>query len=178
MQPALAIDDYEKLTVDPKTDRPKDVVALFTEYCEKGELEGRPETGRLAFLEFTAKLIDEEIEETKAAIAKYRSVRDDVLKKDVDPLVEKTTVDDVLDGAADVAFLAINLIYKTFRHRGLSTTDSETFTRRVLTRVGVANLRKRFADGTFHFQGNADPIPGKMIKPEGWSPPTFLDLIP
>ena len=80
-------------------------------------------------------------------------------------------MEETIDGAGDVAFLAINLIYKTFRHYGLDSEDAEVYTYETLCRITEANMNKAQPDGKFRKVGR------KVIKPEGWQPPRYDDMV-
>lgn len=79
--------------------------------------------------------------------------------------------EEILDGFGDVAFVAVNGIYKSLRHLGYQHEAATTHTIDVLTRIANANLGKRQADGT------VKKVNGKVVKPEGWSPPQYNDLL-
>lgn len=78
---------------------------------------------------------------------------------------------EAIDGAGDVLFLAVNMLYKTFRHYGLDSEDSEIYTYETLRRITNANMNKAQPDGTFRKVGR------KVIKPDGWIPPHYEDMV-
>jgi hypothetical protein len=112
------------------------------------------EEGTLAselLMQKTIEFLHEELHETEKAL----------LDKDNDKIV---------DGFADVAFVALNGIYKQFRICGLNHIQAHTHTVEVMNRVCDANNRKRQADGTVLFVNN------KVQKPEGWVGPDHSNL--
>lgn len=111
--------------------------------------------------------LDEEVQETKAAI-------------------EQNDFEEIIDGFGDIAFVAINGIYKAFRNKGQNPELAHKNTVLVLTRISTANMNKSSdefpdgykslemtptGDGRYFFKKN-----GKVIKPDGWKVPTYGDL--
>lgn len=78
---------------------------------------------------------------------------------------------EIIDGFGDVAFIALNGIYKTFRCLGRDHEESTKLVWEVMSRICDANLRKRQPDGTILVKS------GKVEKPKGWSPPKYEDLV-
>lgn len=78
-------------------------------------------------------------------------------------------IEEILDGFADQAFVAINGIYKTFRALGQNHEDATNRTVLVMQTVCNANNAKRNADQSISREKN-----GKVLKPEGWNPPSHL----
>lgn len=76
-----------------------------------------------------------------------------------------------VDGFGDVAFLAINGIYKTFRNAGQDHETATESTEQVMDNIANANLAKRHDDGDFHKDEK-----GKVVKPEGWKAPDHSEL--
>lgn len=124
------------------------LINAFTEFAHDFE-DGIGESyGIVKALDFC----HEEIEETKEAF-------------------EARDFEEILDGFGDVAFVAINGIYKTLRHLGYNHEDANQNTIEVLTRISQANLAKRQADGS------VKKVNGKVVKPEGWAAPTYGDVV-
>jgi hypothetical protein len=103
-------------------------------------------------LERTIDFIHEEIDETEQAIA-----GDDRAE--------------IIDGFGDIAFLALNGIYKEFRTSGDDHIAAMTKTFEVMLRICEANLAKKHPDGSIIYAN------GKVQKPEGWEPPQYEDLL-
>jgi NTP pyrophosphatase (non-canonical NTP hydrolase) len=78
---------------------------------------------------------------------------------------------EIIDGFGDVAFIALNGIYKTFRFEGRGHEEARDAVIEVMTRICNANLGKKQADGTIKYNN------GKVIKPEGWTPPVYDDMV-
>ena len=97
--------------------------------------------------------MQEEVRETDSAIM----IKDDA---------------EILDGAGDVAFVALNIIYKwgIIHHR--THEEAQNLIYEVMNRICDANLNKRQPDGkiVFNFQG-------KVEKPIGWKSPEYDDII-
>jgi predicted HAD superfamily Cof-like phosphohydrolase len=105
-----------------------------------------------ALLNKTIDFLNEEVSETKTAIA-------------------ENDLAEIIDGFGDVAFVALNGIYKTFRFQGESHEQARAKTEEVMKRICNANLGKKQADGTIKY------VNGKVQKPEGWTAPAYEDMI-
>jgi hypothetical protein len=105
-----------------------------------------------ALLNKTIDFLNEEVSETKAAIA-------------------ENDLPEIIDGFGDVAFVALNGIYKTFRFQGESHESARAKTEEVMRRICTANLGKKQADGTIKY------VNGKVQKPEGWTAPEYGDMV-
>lgn len=133
---------------------PHTIITKSTEFSRDFEVDPKLADG-VTEAELLSKTIDflhEELNETKEA----------VLQNDQE---------EIIDGFGDVAFIALNGIYKAFRFQG---DDHETARAKVLTvmhRICDANLGKKQSDGTIQYNN------GKVIKPEGWQPPQYKDLV-
>ncbi len=123
----------------------------ITRFCEI--LEQPAKDCGIRILPFTLTMLNEEYQETYDAIA-------------------LNDVAEVLDGFGDIAFLAINGIYKQFRLLGQDPKTATLSTKDVMNRITAANLNKLQVDGTV--LRNAV---GKIQKPEGWKEPQYEDLI-
>lgn len=126
------------------------IVNKSTEFSRDFEM--RQTQTRADLLKKTVEFIYEEIKETEDAIATNNR-------------------EEIIDGFGDIAFIAINGIYKEFRSSG---DDHETAVRKsvtVLNRICDANLGKKHSDGTIKYKN------GKVQKPEGWLPPQYKDLL-
>lgn len=108
---------------------------------------------RSSMLEKTLDFIDEEIGETAEAI-------------------DDNDRAEIIDGFGDIAFIALNGIYKEFRTAGDDHTTAKTKTYEVMLRICDANLAKKHPDGSIIYT-----YKGKVKKPEGWQPPTYDDLL-
>lgn len=136
-----------------------DVMAKNLEFCERAELgfgaldEKYPDVWDYLFW-VVDNLIREEFEETLQAI------------KDRD-------IGKVIDGACDLQVLSANLPYKVFRKLlGQDSSLSRDNSREVFDRTVNSNLRKLSNKFAAEFRPD-----GKVLKPVGWVPPSFDDLI-
>lgn len=126
------------------------IIKKATEFSRDFEI--TPDINREDLLERTTRFIDEEIRETKDAI-------------------NNNDREEIIDGFGDVAFIAINGIYKEFISMG---DDHETACEKVetvLNRICDANLGKKQPDGTIKY------VNGKVQKPANWSPPAYKDIL-
>lgn len=126
------------------------IVYKSTEFSSDFEI--KPDLDRQTLLSKTLEFIHEEIKETEDAI----SVNDRA---------------EIIDGFGDVAFIAINGIYKEFRSNGDDHETAREKVEAVLHRICDANLGKKQPDGTIKY------VNGKVQKPANWSPPTYEDLL-
>lgn len=132
-----------------------DVIRKAAEFSDVLEAHYFEPTGKYRRADVLSKAIDflhEEIDETQAAI--YDS-----------------DTAEIIDGFGDVAFVALNGIYKDFRMRGRSHTEATDATVEVMRRICEANLAKLQPDGTVL------RINGKVQKPEGWKAPSYEDMV-
>ena len=141
-----------------------DTIALVTKFSNTLEIGLNDVT--LGTLVKPMDLLDEEYGETKDAIIGY-ATKLTVGGRSGDELKE-----DIIDGYGDIAFIALNGIYKTFRWIGDSHTEATLKTSEVMIRIATANLSKLQPDGSVHYDDN-----GKVQKPEGWRPPQYKDLL-
>lgn len=131
----------------------ENIVEKASEFSRDFEVQRYEEDGNLhIILNKTIDFLHEEINETKDAIA-----NDDA--------------PEIIDGFGDVAFIALNGIYKKFRVSGDSHQQAKDKVIEVMTRICNANLGKKHPDGTIKY------LNGKVQKPEGWKPPAYEDLI-
>ena len=128
-----------------------DMIEKATEFSRDFEVDPKQDQFN-QLLGKTIEFLQEEVGETKDAIAE-----DDV--------------PEIIDGFGDVAFIALNGIYKTFRIRGESHEQARARVLDVMHRICDANLGKKQADGTIHY------VNGKVQKPEGWHPPQYDDMV-
>ena len=129
-----------KLYKDPSDIRYLTIIDLFCQFSEKLELVAN-ESG-----------------------LKFLTRRLDFLREEVGELEEATLADnkiEMVDGAADVAFVAITQIYHVFRYHGLNHNQAVVKTVTALTEVGKTNLMKNIPEK----EGD------KITKPEDWQPP-------
>lgn len=127
-----------------------EIIAQSTLFSRDFEL--TQEQDRETLLTKTTAFLDEELTETKDAIAQGDRA-------------------EIVDGFGDIAFIALNGIYKEFRSVGDSHEQAVEKTEKVMTRICEANNGKRQADGTVKY------IEGKVQKPEGWTKPQYEDLL-
>lgn len=129
------------------------IIAKAVEFSRDFEVEPKLAEGvePEALLKKTIDFLREEVRETEEAIA----ARD---------------LPEIVDGFGDVAFIALNGIYKTCRFEGWSHEQAEQAVAEVLSRICTANLGKKQADGTILYRD------GKVVKPEGWRPPAYDDM--
>ena len=109
------------------------------------------------------------------------SVRDHVLGKTIEFIKEEIdeTIDaivagdreEIIDGFGDVAFIALNGIYKEFRTAGDDHETAKIKTVSVMHRICDANLSKKHPDGSIIYKN------GKVQKPDGWRAPSYGDLL-
>jgi predicted HAD superfamily Cof-like phosphohydrolase len=126
------------------------IIMKATDFSRDFEIkENQP---RLELLEKAMEFIHEEIKETEDA-------------------VKVNDREEIIDGFGDVAFLAINGIYKEFRSSGNDHCTAVQKVEVVLNRICDANLGKKQADGSIKY------INGKVQKPQTWSPPQYEDLL-
>lgn len=111
-------------------------------------------------------------------------VRNHILSKTIDFLYEELAETElainqdlvgnrpeIIDGFGDIAFVALNGIYKEFRTAGDNHEIATIKTASVMLRICQANLAKKHQDGSIIYAN------GKVQKPEGWQPPNYDDLI-
>jgi predicted HAD superfamily Cof-like phosphohydrolase len=120
-----------------------------TEFCRILELKNSGEEVTKDTLLYACKLLDEEVNETNTA-------------------VQENDLEEILDGFADVAFVAINGIYKSLRFIGYHDVEATQLTDEVFKRVCDANLAKLNPDGSVTYNEF-----GKVQKPAGWKAPTY-----
>ena len=80
---------------------------------------------------------------------------------------------EILDGAGDVAFIALNVIYKLGRLRGLSHGNAKALIGKVMNEISDSNLTKMTEDGKVL----RDEDTGKVLKPEGYRKPDLEGLV-
>lgn len=131
-----------------------DVIDKSTEFSRDFEVDPKLEEGvdGKALLNKAIDFLQEELSETKQAVS-----------LDDQP--------EIVDGFGDVAFVALNGIYKHFRVAGDDHDIAKQKTEEVMRRICEANLGKKQADGSILY------VNGKVQKPEGWMPPEYDDLV-
>ncbi len=132
----------------------QDFIQKATEFSRDFETNPKLAQGVEAktLLEKTMTFLEEEVQETTDAISTH-------------------DLPEIIDGFGDVAFIALNGIYKTFRFEGRSHEEATLAVSEVMHRICNANLGKKQADGTINY------LNGKVIKPEGWTAPTYDDMV-
>jgi NTP pyrophosphatase (non-canonical NTP hydrolase) len=126
------------------------IIKKSTEFSR--DFEVKPELKREQLLNKTIEFLAEEIQETRDAI-------------------RENDREEIIDGFGDVAFIAINGIYKEFRSAGDAHEIAVKKVEDVLNRICDANLGKKQKDGSIKY------VNGKVQKPEGWKPPQYKDLL-
>lgn len=126
------------------------IISKSTEFSRDFEL--KQSQDRKTLLKKTIEFIHEEVRETEDAI-------------------EANDREEIIDGFGDIAFIAINGIYKEFRSAGDTHEVAAKKTEDVINRICDANLGKKHSDGSIKY------LNGKVQKPEGWSPPAYKDLL-
>ena len=126
------------------------IVGKATEFSRDFELEQAQE--RKVLLNKAIEFLREEVRETEEAI-------------------EAEDREEIIDGFGDVAFIALNGIYKEFRSSGNSHETASEKVTEVMNRICNANLGKKHPDGTIKYNN------GKVQKPEGWRPPEYKDML-
>lgn len=138
-----------------------DIIEKCTRFSKQFELQD--EEVSIKTLNKAVDFLFEEARETVVAVALYGNSEG----KDKSEWLEE-----VVDGFGDVAFVALNGIYKTFISLGFNHLDATEKTRVVMNRICNANLAKLTTDGTVLRDAK-----GKVKKPDGWQPPTYDDLL-
>ncbi len=130
------------------------IIENSTEFSKDFEVDPKiaENVAPVTLLNKTIDFLNEEVSETKEAIA-------------------NNDLAEIIDGFGDVAFVALNGIYKTFRFQGESHEQARTKTAEVMKRICEANLGKKQADGTIKY------VNGKVQKPEGWMAPAYDDML-
>ena len=132
-----------------------DFIRKATEFSRDLELDKNK--ADIPFLKKTMEFLEEEVKETHEAIGVFEQ--------------SGQQLEEMLDGFGDVAFIALNGIYKTFRMLGRDHETATKLVTEVMTRICDANLGKKQPDGSVKYNN------GKVVKPEGWSPPAYKDLV-
>lgn len=99
----------------------------------------------------------------------------DFLKEEVEETLQALEQQDdaeILDGAGDVAFIALNIIYKWGRMKDYNHEESTLLIKEVMNRICDANLSKKQPDGSVKFNDD-----GKVVKPDTFKAPTYEDII-
>ncbi len=136
-----------------ETIRTKNWISKATKFAKDFEIQGKKYTWEQ--LDDTVYMyLEEEIIELKEALR----ARD---------LVE------IIDGAGDVAFIALNVIYKLGRLKGLSHTSANSLVDLVMNQISDSNLTKMTEDGKVL----RDESTGKVLKPEGYRKPDLEGLV-
>jgi NTP pyrophosphatase (non-canonical NTP hydrolase) len=130
------------------------IIEKSTEFSRDFEVDPKLAEGvdEKTLLGKTLDFLTEEVDETKDAVNEH-------------------DLPEIIDGFGDVAFVALNGIYKTFRFEGNTHEDAKEKTAEVMHRICNANLGKKQTDGTIKY------VNGKVQKPENWSPPSYEDII-
>lgn len=142
---------YSAFGFSPREGNANDIIPKMTEFTRDLEIPVWKDLD--ALLEFTFELMYEEVGETLQAL-------------------QKGDIAELIDGFGDVAFIAINGIYKTFRARGEDHESATQKTISVMVRICNANLNKKQSDGKVLWNEQ-----GKVQKPRGWVAPKYEDLL-
>lgn len=123
-----------------------DIFDLFCQFTQKLELSVNEPS--YDFMQVRMDFLAEEVEELQTAL----NDKDDV---------------EIIDGAADVAFIAITQIYHAFRNKGKTHNEALLKTKAALMEVGLTNIIK------------VPPTEkgAKIQKPEGWESPRIAELL-
>jgi NTP pyrophosphatase (non-canonical NTP hydrolase) len=132
----------------------RSILDKSTEFSRDFEVNPKLEEGisTAQLLAKTIEFLQEELRETQEAIA-------------------ENDQPEIIDGFGDVAFIALNGIYKAFRFQGDNHDTAHQKAEEVMHRICNANLGKKQTDGTIRYKN------GKVQKPEGWQPPAYDDII-
>lgn len=141
-----------------------DFTAKGTEFSRDLELDRN--TADLPFLLKTMDFLFEECRETERAIAELGA-----LSKAGTETGRDDALEELVDGFGDVAFIALNGIYKSFVMLGKSHEEATELVSTVMNRICDANLGKKQPDGSVKYNN------GKVVKPEGWKAPTYTDVL-
>jgi hypothetical protein len=98
------------------------------------------------------------------------------LREEFDELEEAAyEIDDVeiLDGAGDVAFIALNLIYKLGVIKGLTHKGATNLVNKVMLEISNSNLSKLLPDGSVI----RDEATGKVQKPDTFKEPNLKSIL-
>lgn len=128
-----------------------DIVNRAAEFSRDFEVDPKQDNLE-GILEKALEFLHEEVEETKSAV-----------KENDHP--------EIIDGFGDVAFIALNGIYKHFRQHGEKHEEAAAKVKEVMKRICDANLGKKQPNGTIKY------VNGKVQKPEGWHPPAYDDMV-
>ena len=91
--------------------------------------------------------------------------------KETQNALSENNLAEIIDGFGDVAFIALNGIYKEFCRQGDPHEEATKKVSLVMQRICEANLGKKHPDGYIKY------VNGKVQKPEGWKPPQYEDLL-
>ncbi len=133
---------------------PESIIRKASEFSRDFEVDPKLAAGVTAteLLSKTLDFLHEELNETKDALLAHDQ-------------------EEIIDGFGDVAFIALNGVYKAFRFLGDDHATARAKVLTVMHRICDANLGKKQPDGTIQYNN------GKVIKPEGWQPPQYKDLL-
>lgn len=138
---------------------PFTVIESFNNFVE--DFEFGAEKPDLKHLRRTGGLLVEEALETELAIGDFLPDKDNL-----------EHIDKMIDGFADTAFVAFNGIYKTYRYLGANPEKATLLTILSLAKLALANESKRGPNGEV-----VKDVTGKVMKPEGFEPPSYIELI-
>lgn len=116
-----------------------------------------------------------EVENSVAYLMEEAMETDDAMEDFIENGTEENIaekLDELIDGFADTAFVAINGIYKVYRYLGAPPSEAMALTVASLFELGRANNSKRQPDGSVKKDGL-----GKVLKPEDFQKPTYIPLI-
>jgi hypothetical protein len=131
-----------------------DILDKSTEFSRDFEVDPKLTEGvnKKTLLNKTIDFLHEELNETNQAI-------------------KDNNMPEMIDGFGDVAFVALNGIYKIFRLEGYAHILALEKSREVMRRICEANLGKKQTDGSIKY------LNGKVQKPANWSAPIYDDLL-
>jgi len=126
-----------------------DIIDLWMGFCDHLELVNN--TSTVNFMKRRMDFLVEEVNELHQAL-------------DDDDTIE------IIDGAIDVAFVALTQAYHLYRSKGFDEAAARTAVRASMIQVGVTNMTKIIPEK------GAD-AGEKICKPEGWEPPKIQNII-
>jgi hypothetical protein len=117
----------------------------------------------------TLGFLREEVNETDEALEDYSITLG--RKESLCIADNKESFTEIIDGALDTAYVAINLVTKALLSKGLKKEKVKSVLLELFHEVANSNLAKKKPDGT------VDLKDGKIQKPEGWSKPELGKIL-
>jgi hypothetical protein len=166
-------DEHYSITVQPITakefkDKPRDIFDKLLEFCFDCEI--RDQEINDTFITKAIDFIEEEVQETKQAVHYYRDFEKDP-GNIIGFLDKREAFIEIIDGALDTAYVAINLVTKTLLSKGLKKEKVKSILLELFHEVADSNLAKKKPDGT------VDLKDGKIQKPKDWTKPKLEQIL-